>query len=85
MQILNTGEFLCLNIISAIMIFYHQVNEGVDSHAEVNAVREAMKKWPDANPEDFLVYVNDTGGKTSIPTSEKPFIHAHIVNIFYKI
>ena len=27
----------------------------------------------DANPEDFLVYVNDTGGKTSIPTSEKPF------------
>lgn len=27
----------------------------------------------DANPEDFLVYVNDTGGKTSIPTSEKLF------------
>ena len=31
-----------------------QKEDGVSSHAEVNSVREAMIKWPNADPNDYL-------------------------------
>ena len=48
-----------------------QKEDGVSSHAEVNSVREAMIKWPNADPNDYLIYVNDTGSNVNVSTSKK--------------
>ena len=50
-----------------------EVNGGVGSHAEVNAVRQAMEKFGSTNPDDYLVYVNYTNRSLEIAAEECPF------------